>query len=398
MSGLSRRFSACCRSLCAAPLLAAQTEEALALSLILPHGPAPEPRLQQVLVDSVGLELSASGCRCCRNPPCSEPGVELTAAGCRLRPAAAFSLCRRLESRYLLAGIYSVSGDGIRVDFSWYDLKRRRASAVVSARSAMILDLDAAVAEAVDLLLRDGDFPRRLAGASRFEAGRRPRAALPVLASFPAPAVAGGRAGAGRAAGGAGSAAAAAAGPARRSLSTRRRRLRPPPRRARFASRRFELAVGFTPFLVSGTAAGYLATGVMPTLGGAWWRQAGPGRIGIGASLGLGHFWAAGSTHAAELYLVPLGGELLYALPLLRGLQATVRLGGGPALFVLNPDRSGTMAKPVPFLSAGAVRWTWPSRRAGGCGWGPAVSVLRGGAADKRFHPLPGRRDAAVGG
>ncbi len=116
---------------------------------------------------------------------------------------------------------------------------------------------------------------------------------------------------------------------------------------------RFELCAGSAMFLTVGAAAGYFKLGFFPSISAAYALRLPSALLEIGLSAGVNLFQAVGSQAYADSLLLPVGLDLRYIGAPSFPLSPFLRLGGGPALLGMNPNGTGMLYKPIPYLLGG---------------------------------------------
>jgi hypothetical protein len=117
--------------------------------------------------------------------------------------------------------------------------------------------------------------------------------------------------------------------------------------------RRFQISVGFAPFLVVGRASDFFKNGLSPVFHGHYWAKLPVGRLGLGLYAALILFAPEDIDVKSQSYFLPLGADLRFGLGDFNPLSVYVRLSGGPSLLSLNLDATESQTKMVFFALGG---------------------------------------------
>ncbi len=117
--------------------------------------------------------------------------------------------------------------------------------------------------------------------------------------------------------------------------------------------RRFQLSVGFAPFLVVGRASDFFKSGLSPSFHGHYWAKLPVGRLGLGLYAALILFAPEDIDVKSQSYFLPIGADLRFEIGESNPLSVYVRLSGGPSLLSLNLDGSESQTKMVFFALGG---------------------------------------------
>ena len=241
---------------------------------------------------------------------------------------------------------YSSNGTSIDLSLSWYDVSQGKALASTTKSGAVDLQLDTAILQALDALLSQvGDTVKQLAQSSAEPAPqsteRSPQAAVTAnqtatqtAATPEAPQPA------------------ASEGPANTAASSEQSAT-PASTEPPTAGPRFYLSLGFSPFITLGEAAQYFTLGYRAPIVASYLFSTPAGRLGIGVFADVTYFVAKGIVETAQSFLVPLGPDLRYELPVGTMLSFELHLGGGPALLVLSTPPQGMQTELLAFALCG---------------------------------------------
>jgi hypothetical protein len=207
----------------------------------------------------------------------------------------------RFDVDYLIFSIFSVEENQAQLQFLWYDVVRSRLAATVSQTGTVDLSFDRTVAGAIEeILLKSGANP------------------LPEQQSSQAMVHA-----------------------------------VEPDHESSKASKRLELAVGFSAFLVNGSASDYFKIGFMPSICADFLLPLPRSYLALGLYGGANLFTAQGSLATSDSALIPIALSLRYGFGIDLPIGVFLRLAGGPALLTIDPNEAGRLWKLVPYASAG---------------------------------------------
>jgi hypothetical protein len=201
----------------------------------------------------------------------------------------------RFDAQFLVVTVFSIEEDEARIRLSWYDLAQGRLVATVSKAGKIDLSFDRTVAEAIEEIL------------TRSEAS-------PVRTGL-APLPAGGD--------------------------------------SQMRRRRFEVAIGFSSYLVNGWASDYFKVALMPAACVDYRIPLARGFVAVGLYGAAGLFSAEGELAVSESALIPVGLDLRYGFEAGMPLGVFVHISGGPALLTVDPNQRGRLWKVIPYTMAG---------------------------------------------
>lgn len=116
---------------------------------------------------------------------------------------------------------------------------------------------------------------------------------------------------------------------------------------------RFEVSAGFSPFLTVGSTSDYFRIGYLPSAVVSYHLPTSSGYIAFGVYGGVHLFHAEGIIASAGSLLVPVGVDFRLSPVGGSRLSLYLRLSGGPAVLVINPNETGAMAKLLPYVLGG---------------------------------------------
>lgn len=269
------------------------------LVIVRPQDAAGE-ELRQVVEEAMRIEIESRGL--------SVAVSRSSAGGAPVEQARAGSAAVAIDCSY------SVFEAEIAVSMGWYEARDGSRAAQAEKSGRIGLRLDAIVLEALDAILSASqDRVRELAAARKDK-----NAAISAGKQQAAPAVQGG--------------------------------IGPPA--AKKASTQLLLVGGFAPFIATGAASYYFTLGSLPSLLASFVFETAAGRVGIGLYAGMNYFAAQGSIDSSNNFLIPVGADLRYELPLSRFLFS-LHLAAGPATLVVLTASGSTFVNVIPFLKSG---------------------------------------------
>jgi hypothetical protein len=320
------------------------------LEITRPSKSTDELQLQRVISEAIRLELARAGMEVI--PLSRVEGTRLGNgydASQDVDLGKTFDLAASLGADYVLFCIYSRYADEIRLDFAFNDVRKRSLAAIVSRSRRIGLTLDVVVTECIqEIVAKIGgsltDLPQREVKEEAMEVVERhgtetkeskeaevarDEPALvekePELAeSFPAEKEE------------------AVVETGRDDMSGEE-----------MTTKRFELSVGFAPFLVVGEASNFFKIGLSPSFCGSYWFSFPFGHIGLGLYAAIHLFRVEELESTSQSYLLPFGVDLRYETKNLRPLSVYVRASGGPSLLTLSLDERGSMSKLIYYALAG---------------------------------------------
>lgn len=320
----------------AAPVLIAFEREPIqaeVLEITRPVTPSEASFFRKVISDATSLELGRSGLLV-KSAAASEDAsiAEILDAGAEPSRERIIGLVNEMTEKpdFVLLTTYSVAGESIRMDLSWYDVAEKRWTAGTTKTSQIGLDLDLDVIEAVGEIIAEvedrlAEFPKRpidVGVESEDDGGPEAR----QTAGIDSPG--GGTADSERSAVDAGD------------------------DHAEMAIKHFELSIGFAPFLTIGNASDYFKTGIFPTLYGGY-RFATPlGLLCLGLQIGVNLFNAEGTATTSDNILVPLGADIRLVVGDDSFIAVFFRIFGGAALFRADYPGLNLYRKIVPYAGA----------------------------------------------
>jgi hypothetical protein len=262
------------------------------------------PLFQRVIEEAVTLEMERTGLRVISHR-------EILEASEISDPIDPIELGRKVEAEFVLSSTYAVTDGTIEIGFSWFDLGENRRRPTVYRTSRMDLALDRIIRGAVTEILEAEK--ERIAGLVR-EVEQEAATGEETSAKLE--------------------------GPNQEETSME-------------LQKRFEVSVGFSPFIATGDVSAYFKFGFMPLLYGGYRIPLQNGILAIGLMAGINIFQAEGLIASSQNLLIPVGPELRYTFSQGGAFELYARVAGGPALFVVNVEETGQFTKIIPFATTG---------------------------------------------
>ena len=315
----------------AAAAAAAEGGDAVPIAVVPSSGGA-DPRLEQILLESVSLELERSGVTT-RSAEADAAQLVTENGSVRvdpLRSLAGGAAC-------ILVVRYALQTSTIRLHLSCHSGTDGTETATVSLEGPMGLNLDSLVAEGIRSLQDQVTLPRTTPGATqRLAAESSAGPAATALGGAEPPAA---------------EASALSARPVDVEVSPLpavSAQLQRPPAVARLL-----VAVGVAPFFTTGRASEYFTSGVAESFWVGYRLPILADHIEVGMRLGAYGFDAQGELASSRSTLVPLGLEAALRMEDRSLFTASARLSGGPAIFTMNPNGVATLSKVLFHLHVG---------------------------------------------
>jgi hypothetical protein len=120
-------------------------------------------------------------------------------------------------------------------------------------------------------------------------------------------------------------------------------------------SKHFDIALGFAPFIATGTASEYFKLGIMPVVNLSYLFQGDVSRFGLGIYGGVNTFTAAGNLSTAQTYLIPAGVSLRYEIGGERYPAVVFGIASGPALMLMTKEVTGEALMGLTFFGRGTL-------------------------------------------
>ena len=295
------------------------------LAITRPSKSTDDLQLQKVISDAILLELERAGMQVI--PPSQAKESPLWAGfdeGPDIDIGKTFDLAMSLGADYVLFCIYSRYINEIRLDCAFNDVRKRSLAVLVSKSRRIGLTLDVIVTESVQEIVakmgaRLTDLPPRETEAEVKEVAEREIAeSLPVTKEESVIERGGEQA-------------------AARQMPTKR----------------FELSVGFAPFLVVGDASDFFKFGLSPSFNASYWLSFPFGHIGLGLYTAIHLFQVEEAKSSSRSYLLPVGLDVRYETRHLEPLSLYVRASGGPSILTLSLDERGPLSKLIYYVLGG---------------------------------------------
>jgi TolB-like protein len=270
------------------------------------------PVFQKVIEEAVTLELKRAGLRVISQREATKSSEVLAAD-----TAEILKLGKQGGAEFVLNSKYSVTGSTIRIDLSWLDVGENRSGPTISRTSRLDLALDRIIREAVTEIL-DSERDRIASLVKEVKREEKPDSSRESATD----------------------------GAASADLEVK-------------LDKRFEVSVGFSPFIATGDVSEYFKLGLMPVLYGGYRFALHNGILAIGLMAGINLFQAEGLIASSQNLLIPVGPDLRYTFSRGGVVDLYARLAGGPALFLVNVEGTGQFTKIIPFATAG-IGFTLP--------------------------------------
>jgi hypothetical protein len=248
----------------------------------------------------------------------------------------------------ILAAYYQLDGSSVSIDFQLHDVEERKQTFSLKADGKFDLTFDKIVAEAVEeIVARSGVSPTHPYTAA--DAGGEDQAEPVAVAATPKE----------NGAGPSPSDASPGESEPKPAISTPAvdvgepgiEPAKEPPQIEKI--RRLELSAGFAPFLTVGGASEYFRFGLIPSLYANYRIPVGSGYLAVGIFSGANYFRASGIIATSDSLLIPVGLDFRLAPIGGTRLSLFLRLSGGPAMLILNPNKTGALTKVVPYALGG---------------------------------------------
>ena len=300
--------------------------------------------LEKVLNESIHVALEVAGFRW-TTPEGALPSAELLTADEGPAGWADLYDYGAAESiDFILAAFYQLEGSNVSIDFQLHDVGERKEMVAGEAKGRLDLTFDRVVAEAIEeMVVRSGVTPARpyTAGENGKEPdvaasadGKNGASASPPDASpkesETAPAISTPAVGVGE----------PGIVPAQEPQE-------------KTTIQRLELSAGFAPFLTVGGASEYFRFGLLTSLYVNYRIPVGSGYLAVGIYAGANYFQATGIVATSDSLLIPAGVDFRLAPIGGTRLSLFLRLSGGPAVLILNPNKTGALSKVVPYALGG---------------------------------------------
>jgi hypothetical protein len=291
-------------------------------------GKTENPALRALIEDSVSVELQSRGITTIVS---DDPVPD---------QAALDELARAEKADFAIVGIYDLTGETVKLEFSWYDVELRQESKAASIEGEIDLSFDRLISDLIGGIidarsdrLASLPPPQEQGGGAASEAGASPAAgtsaadaAVPLPVEAPAPAE-------------------IHAIPLPEQGATP---AGPAPRITHLS-----FSAGAAPFVPLSKASAYIPNPGLTLSAEAEYRLAlGSGLLGVSLRSGV-HMFHAQKQSAADATVVPVQLALSYLSRSGSILDFRATVGAGPAVFALTPAGGNTLVGVVPYVSAG---------------------------------------------